>query len=56
MPDGSTLITSLTLHQAKLIFLDITQPFIETFFAILIVLIIYLAYKIIIYPFFRTRT
>ena len=53
MPTGDTLITELTLSQAKLIFLDVLQPFIEIFFALLIILTIYFAYKLIIYPFFR---
>lgn len=55
MPSGDTLITSLTLHQAKLIFLDVMQPFIEAFFAVIALFILWLAYRIIIYPWFRSR-
>lgn len=55
MPPGDTLITNLTLHQAKLIFLDVASPFIELIFALVFIGIVYFAYRLILYPWFRTR-
>lgn len=53
--DGTRLITSLTIDEAKTIVINGLMPFMETLAVITVLIILYIAYRLIIYPFFRKK-